>query len=94
MVNPLFPRINSIGVPHVRPSVRGLTETGRSRIKGLSFLLTRHHQRSGTRSLLLRMDYFFSESHMKFINATNRNRKSGGMKWRDLQCALSLSQIR
>jgi hypothetical protein len=39
--DPLFPQTNSVWVPHVRTSVRGLTKTGRSPIKGPSFSLCR-----------------------------------------------------
>jgi hypothetical protein len=36
--HPLFPQTNSVWVPHVRTSVRGLTKTGRSPIKALTTL--------------------------------------------------------
>ena len=40
MVIPSSPRPNSVRVPHVRTSVRGLIKTGRSPIKALSFLVS------------------------------------------------------
>src|SRR5450755_1513368 len=37
---------------------------------------------------------FCEESRMKFASATKVHRKSGGAKWRDLQFAFAVSQIR
>jgi hypothetical protein len=37
---------------------------------------------------------FRKENRMTLINETNLDRKSGGAKWRDLQCAAALSNPR
>jgi hypothetical protein len=65
------PHTDSGRVPP-RASVRGLSKTVRSPIKGLSFPL------SGN-------ELFFSESRMESINAIGLDRKIGVEKWRDLR---------
>ena len=53
LVIPSSPHTNSVWVPHVRTGVRGLSKTGRSPIKALSFSLFRDQQCSGALSFAI-----------------------------------------